>query len=76
LWSCHHINAFAAGGVYEDPATDATAAPFASYLRNVAWSDNISFEIFHVEDMGFPSRLLVEYQPEMGSSIKVSGEAR
>jgi predicted PhzF superfamily epimerase YddE/YHI9 len=28
------------------------------------------------EDMGSPSRLLVEYQPEIGSSIKVSGEAR
>jgi PhzF family phenazine biosynthesis protein len=72
----HSRNAFAAGGVYEDPATGAAAAAFAGYLRDIAWSGDTSFEIFQGEDMGFPSRLLVQYQPEIGSSIKVSGEAR
>ena len=69
-------NPFAAGGVYEDPATGAAAAAFAGYLRDIGWSGNTSFEVFQGEDMGSPSRLLVAYQPEIGSSIKVSGEAR
>lgn len=72
----HSRNPFAAGGVYEDPATGAAAAAFAGYLRDIAWSGSTSFEVFQGEDMGSPSRLLVEYQPEIGSSIKVSGEAR
>ena len=72
----HSRNPFAAGGVYEDPATGAAAAAFAGYLRDINWSGNSSFEIYQGEDMGFPSHLLVEYQSTVGSSIKVSGVAR
>jgi PhzF family phenazine biosynthesis protein len=72
----HSRNPFATGGVYEDPATGAAAAAFAGYLRDIAWAGKASFEVFQGEDMGSPSRLYVEYQPEIGSSIKVSGEAR
>ena len=80
LWkassACFHSrNAFAAGGVYEDPATGAAAAAFAGYLRDIQWSGSSSFEVLQGEDMGSPSRLLVEYLPEVGSSIQVSGEA-
>jgi len=81
LWNAsdntfHSRNPFASGGVYEDPATGAAAAAFAGYLRDIKWYGNSSFEIFQGDDMGVPSHLLVEYQPEVGSSIKVSGMAR
>ena len=81
LWNAsdktfHSRNPFASGGVYEDPATGAAAAAFAGYLRDIKWQGSSSFEIFQGEDMGSPSHLLVEYQPEVGSSIKVSGVAR
>lgn len=72
----HSRNPFATGGVYEDPATGAAAAAFAGYLRDINWSGKSSFEVFQGEDMGVPSHLLVEYFPEVGSSIKVSGSAR
>ncbi|MEH6457608.1 MAG: PhzF family phenazine biosynthesis protein [Cocleimonas sp.] len=81
LWNAsdntfHSRNPFASGGVYEDPATGAAAAAFAGYLRDINWSGDSFFEIFQGEDMGVASHLLVEYQPEVGSSIKVSGVAR
>lgn len=74
----HARNPFPPGGVYEDPATGAAAAAFAGYLRDIHFSDNLpfAFKVFQGEDMGSPSRLIVEYQATIGSSIKVSGEAR
>ncbi|WP_195828580.1 PhzF family phenazine biosynthesis protein, partial [Bordetella pertussis] len=33
----HARNAFAAGGVYEDPATGAAAAALAGHLRDSGW---------------------------------------
>ena len=33
----HVRNAFATGGVLEDPATGAAAAAFAGYLRDIGW---------------------------------------
>jgi len=72
----HSRNPFPPGGVYEDPATGAAAAAFAGYLRDVAWSGSNALEIFQGEDMGSPSKLFVEFQNEVGSSVKVSGEAR
>ena len=72
----HSRNPFPPGGVYEDPATGAAAAAFAGYLRDIAWSGNSSFKVLQGEDMGAASQLLVDYQPEIGSSIKVSGDAR
>ena len=72
----HSRNPFPPGGVYEDPATGAAAAAFAGYLRDISWPGSSSFKVLQGEDMGSASRLFVEYQPEIGSSIKVSGEAR
>jgi PhzF family phenazine biosynthesis protein len=72
----HSRNAFAAGGVYEDPATGAAAAALAGYLRDIGWKGKSRFTILQGEDMGVPSRLLVSFTPEVGSSIAVSGETR
>lgn len=72
----HARNPFAAGGVYEDPATGAAAAALAGYLRHLGWSHGGAIEIIQGEDMGMPSRLYAEITPEPGASIRVSGAAR
>ncbi|MEP7136148.1 MAG: PhzF family phenazine biosynthesis protein [Chloroflexota bacterium] len=72
----HSRNAFAAGGVYEDPATGAAAAALAGYLRDIQWNGKSTFTILQGEDMGVPSRLVVKYGPQVGESVAVSGETR
>jgi PhzF family phenazine biosynthesis protein len=72
----HSRNAFASGGVYEDPATGAAAAALAGYLKDIKWQGPNSFTILQGEDMGVPSRLLVSYTEQAGESIAVSGEVR
>ena len=72
----HSRNAFAFGGVYEDPATGAAAAALAGYLRDINWHGKKAFMILQGEDMGVPSRLLVQYSSKIGESVKVSGEVR
>jgi len=72
----HSRNAFASGGVYEDPATGAAAAALAGYLRDIGWQGKSTFTILQGEDMGMPSRLVVKYGPKIGESVAVSGETR
>ena len=72
----HVRNPFPIGGVYEDPATGAAAAALGGYLRDLGWPHNGSIEIMQGEDMGVPSRLLVEITPEPGASVRVSGRTR
>ena len=72
----HSRNAFASGGVYEDPATGAAAAALAGYLRDINWLGKKAFTILQGEDMGMPSRLLVRYSSRIGESVSVSGEVR
>ena len=72
----HSRNAFASGGVYEDPATGAAAAALAGYLRDINWNGKKEFTILQGDDMGVPSRLLVKFTPKVGESITVSGEVR
>ena len=72
----HSRNAFASGGVYEDPATGAAAAALGGYLRDIGWQGEKRFEIIQGEDMGTPSRLFVEYTSKSGESVKVAGETR
>jgi PhzF family phenazine biosynthesis protein len=72
----HSRNAFASGGVYEDPATGAAAAALAGYLRDIKWKGPNSFTILQGADMGSPSRLSVTFTPKPGESIAVSGEVR
>ncbi|KAA0254224.1 MAG: PhzF family phenazine biosynthesis protein, partial [Chloroflexi bacterium] len=72
----HSRNPFAAGGVYEDPATGAAAAALAGYLRDIGWKGKNEFTILQGEDMGIPSRLNVSFTEKAGESISVSGEVR
>lgn len=69
-------NAFAAGGVYEDPATGAASAAFAGYLRELGWPHGDMIEIAQGFDMGVPSRLRCDIDPRAGSPIRVSGRTR
>jgi PhzF family phenazine biosynthesis protein len=72
----HARNPFAAGGVYEDPATGAAAAALGGYLRDLGWPHGGAIDILQGEDMGVPSRLRAEITSEPGASIRVSGAAR
>ncbi|WP_306146076.1 PhzF family phenazine biosynthesis protein [Roseibium sp. MMSF_3412] len=69
-------NAFASGGVLEDPATGAAAAAFAGYLRDSRWPHNGGFSIRQGEDMGSPSLIKVALDDTKGASVQVSGGAR
>lgn len=72
----HARNPFAAGGVYEDPATGAAAAALAGYLRDVGWRDCGSIDVRQGDDMGVPCRLRADIPPGKGASIRVSGTVR
>jgi PhzF family phenazine biosynthesis protein len=72
----HVRNAFAAGGVLEDPATGAAAAAFAGYLRDIGWTHAGVIKIVQGEDMGMRSLIQAEISEMAGSSIRVSGTAR
>jgi PhzF family phenazine biosynthesis protein len=72
----HTRNPFAAGGVYEDPATGAGTAALAGYLRDLGWPHGGRIEVVQGEDMGMRSRLSAEIPDAPGSSIRVAGTAR
>jgi PhzF family phenazine biosynthesis protein len=72
----HVRNAFASGGVLEDPATGAAAAAFSGYLRDIDWPHGGKISIIQGEDMGARSLITAEFGPEPGSSIRVSGATR
>ena len=72
----HVRNAFAAGGVLEDPATGAAAAAFAGYLRDIGWPHGGVINLIQGEDMGMRSLIRAEIGEIAGSSIRVSGSAR
>jgi len=72
----HARNPFAAGGVYEDPATGAAAAALAGALRDIGWPHGGSIEILQGQDMGVPSHLHADISPEPAASIRVSGKVR
>lgn len=72
----HSRNAFASGGVYEDPATGAAAAALAGYLRDINWPHGGKLSIVQGEDMGMRSLLKAELSDDIGSSIRVSGTVR
>jgi predicted PhzF superfamily epimerase YddE/YHI9 len=72
----HTRNPFAYGGVHEDPATGAASAAFAGYLRDINWPHGGSIDLIQAEDMGMRSLIRAEIADELGSSIRVSGQAR
>jgi PhzF family phenazine biosynthesis protein len=72
----HSRNAFAYGGVYEDPATGSAAIALGEYLRNTGIKKEGEIEILQGFDMKQPSQLFVSFTKEDKSSIKVSGLSR
>ncbi len=72
----HARNAFAIGGVLEDPATGAAAAALAGYLRDLDWPHGGSIDIAQGVDMGVPSRLKVTIPQKRGSPVRVAGASR
>ena len=72
----HTRNAFAFGGVVEDPATGAATAALAGYLREIGWPHGGHIDVVQGEDMGARSLLHADIGLEPGSSIRVSGTAR
>ncbi len=72
----HVRNAFASGGVVEDPATGAAAAAFGGYLNKIGWTHSGRVEIVQGEDMGMPSALTVNISGPAGSPLRVGGMAR
>lgn len=72
----HSRNAFAAGGVYEDPATGAATAALAGYLQRLSWPHGGSITVVQGEDMGCRSLLSAGIAPEPGGSILVAGQVR
>lgn len=72
----HARNAFAYGGVYEDPATGAAAAALAGYLRAQGYAGGTRIEVHQGDDMGTPCRLQATTPQEVGGRVRVSGTAR
>ena len=72
----HSRNAFAYGGVYEDPATGSAAIALGEYLRDTGFKKSGNIEILQGFDMQQPSQLFVSFSDIANSSIKVSGTSR
>ncbi len=72
----HTRNPFASGGVYEDPATGASSAALAGYLRDIHWPHGGGVDFVQGEDMGMRSKIRAEMSLVPGASIRVSGTAR
>lgn len=72
----HSRNAFAIGGVTEDPATGAAAAALGGYLRDINWPHEGQIEIAQGVDMGMPSKLNVRIPDDSGTPVHVSGGTR
>jgi PhzF family phenazine biosynthesis protein len=68
-------NAFASGGVLEDPATGAAAAAFGGLLRDRGWPHGGALRIDQGEDMGQPSRIEVLIGAVAGEPVTVRGAA-
>lgn len=72
-------NAFASGGVVEDPATGAAAAALGGALVDMNFDglqDGGSFNIIQGADMGMPSALRVDVTGVPSESVRVSGSVR
>jgi PhzF family phenazine biosynthesis protein len=72
----HARNPFPVGGVVEDAATGAAAAAFGAYLREQgAVTPPVRVTIRQGADMGRPSELLVDLDPEPDAGVRVTGRA-
>jgi PhzF family phenazine biosynthesis protein len=69
-------NPFPVGGVVEDPATGAAAAAFGAYLRALGLvTPPVRVTVHQGDDLGRPSLLLVDIDPDPASGIRVTGRA-
>jgi PhzF family phenazine biosynthesis protein len=69
-------NPFPVGGIVEDPATGAAAAAFGAYLRALDLVETPARITIHQgDDLGRPSVLLVDLDPEPSSGVRVTGTA-
>jgi PhzF family phenazine biosynthesis protein len=69
-------NPFPPGGVVEDPATGAAAAALGAWARALGAIDlPCRLELRQGDDMGRPSRLVVDVPPGDGAPVRVSGTA-
>ncbi|HEY6758108.1 MAG TPA: PhzF family phenazine biosynthesis protein [Baekduia sp.] len=72
----HARNAFPVGGVVEDPATGAAAAAFGAYLRALGLvTPPVRVVIHQGDDLGRPSLLHVDIDPDPDSGVRVTGRA-
>lgn len=72
----HSRNAFAYGGVVEDPATGSAAIALGEYLRDTGFKKSGKIEVLQGFDMKQPSQLFVSFSEVSNSSINVSGSSR
>ena len=76
----HMRNAFAYGGMVEDPATGSAAAAVAGYFRDAGLLDFVEGTtrlVFHQgDDMGVPCRLIADIPEKPGSGIALTGTVR
>jgi len=72
----HTRNAFASGGVLEDPATGAATAALAGYLRDIRWPHGGRIDVVQGEDMGMRSLISAQLGSDTGGPVRVSGSAR
>src|SRR5690606_19231975 len=71
----HARNAFASGGVLEDPATGAAAVALAGMLRDRGLLRAGGLLILQGEDSGGPWRLDVRFTDTPGAGVRVGGES-
>jgi PhzF family phenazine biosynthesis protein len=69
----HARNPFPVGGVVEDPATGAAAAALGAYLRALGLvTPPVRLTIHQGDDLGRPSLLLVDLDPDPASGVRVT----
>jgi PhzF family phenazine biosynthesis protein len=72
----HARNPFPVGGVVEDPATGAAAAAFGAYLRALGLvTPPTRLTVHQGHDMGRPSLLHVDLDPDPAGGVRVTGRA-
>ncbi len=69
-------NAFAIGGVIEDPATGAATAALAGYLRDTQTTQVNQITVYQGQHMGSPSKLIASFDEKPHHPIRITGEAR
>ena len=69
----HARNAFASGGVIEDPATGAAAAALAGALRDAGRLPAGGLTVLQGDDMGTPSTIETRFTATPGSPVEVAG---